>query len=208
MIYKDQVKPLIDSIIALILICILMPLLVFLAFLVKLDGGPIIFTHIRVGRYGNSIKVYKFRTMKCKADKILQKLLLENRDIQEEWYSTFKLEKDPRITFCGKFLRVTKLDELPQLINILNGTMSLIGPRPIVEEEYDLFFKSEKDKEKYQSVFPGITGLWQCSENVTTYQKRIKLELYYIDNLSPLLDLKIFLKTLKHLIKQLFKFKE
>ena len=163
------------------------------------DGGSIIYGHERVGKDGKKFKVLKFRSMYMDADKKLKEILKNDPKAKEEWEKTFKLKNDPRITPIGKFLRKTSLDELPQFINVLKGEMSVVGPRPVVEEE---LIKSYKDKAKmYKSVKPGVTGYWQVEgRSDTYYDERIKMDEYYVNNQSFLLDLKIILKTIQVMV--------
>ena len=146
------------------------------------------------------IYLYKFRSMTSKYktfDEFYQTLSIEQK---EEWDENFKLENDPRITKIGNFLRKTSLDELPQIINILKGDMSVIGPRPVVNDEIE---KYGNQKAKFLSVKPGLTGYWAANgRSATTYEDRIKLELYYIDHCSLLLDIKIFFKTILSVLKK------
>lgn len=123
-----------------------------------------------------------------------------NEEQKREWQENFKLENDPRITKVGKFLRKTSLDELPQIVNIIKGDLSIIGPRPIVDEELE---KYGENKEKFLSITPGLTGYWQANgRSNTTYEERMQMELYYIDNQSLLLDIKIFFKTIVSVLKK------
>ena len=146
------------------------------------------------------IYLYKFRSMTSKYktfDEFYQTLSDEQK---QEWDENFKLENDPRITKIGNFLRKTSLDELPQIINILKGDMSVIGPRPVVNDEIE---KYGNQKAKFLSVKPGLTGYWAANgRSATTYEDRIKLELYYIDHCSLLLDIKIFFKTILSVLKK------
>lgn len=146
------------------------------------------------------IYIYKFRSMTNKYktfDEFYQTLSDEQK---QEWDENFKLENDPRITKIGKFIRKTSLDELPQIINILKGDMSIIGPRPVVNDEIE---KYGNQKAKFLSVKPGLTGYWAANgRSATTYEDRIKLELYYIDHCSLLLDIKIFFKTILSVLKK------
>ena len=159
--------------------------------LIKLeDRGTIFFKHKRVGKNGKTIYLYKFRSMVMNAEELLNVLTEEQR---REYEKNYKLDDDFRITKIGNILRKTSLDEIPQLINILKGDMSFVGPRPVVLKELD---KYGEDKDKFLGVTPGLTGWWACSgRSVTTYDERKKLELYYIDNCSVLLDIKCLLKT-------------
>lgn len=173
---------------------VLSPLFGVISLLVKMDShGPVFFVHKRVGLHGEEIGVYKFRTMKQGAERLED--MLSDGEI-EEYYREFKLDKDPRITGFGAFLRRSSLDELPQLINILKGEMSLIGPRPLIAKEFMHY--TEEQKEELLSVVPGLTGYWQAyARNTATYQtgERQAMELYYAENASIGLDVKIFFKT-------------
>ena len=142
------------------------------------------------------IKVYKFRTMYENSQEIFNNFTKEQK---EEFYKNFKLENDPRVTKIGDFLRRTSIDELPQLINILNGSMSIVGPRPIVQKEIDLYGDYAN---KLFSVVPGLTGYWQANgRSDTTYEERIKMDMYYIDNRGFWLDFKIIIKTFGSVLK-------
>ena len=168
-------------------------LFVKIAYVITEDFKPIIYVHKRVGKNNKIFKMYKFRTMVYNSQEVLEELLKDPK-IAEEWYANYKLEKDPRITTIGKILRLTSIDELPQFINILKGDMSLIGPRPLVEDEVEQY---KKDKEKLLSVKPGLTGYWACNgrSNCTPKERR-ELELYYVEHCSILLDIKIFFMTI------------
>ena len=134
------------------------------------------------------------------ADKKLKEYLIQNDDARREFEENQKLKNDPRITKIGKVLRKTSIDELPQLINVLKGDMSLIGPRPVVDGEIE---KYGKNKDKFLSVKPGITGYWAANgRSDTSYDERIEMELYYVDNMSFKLDIKIFFKTILSVIKK------
>lgn len=154
-------KRIIDLVIGLVGTIFLLPitLIVWIMKKINKEDGPVFYTQLRVGKNGNHFKIYKYRTMVIGADKKLQEYLDSNPDAKKEWEETRKLENDPRITKTGKFLRETSLDELPQLINLLNGTMSLIGPRPIIDEEMCMY-NDEDERKKFLSVKPGITGYW------------------------------------------------
>lgn len=154
-------KRIIDLVIGLVGTIFLLPitLIVWIMKKINKEDGPVFYTQLRVGKNGNHFKIYKYRTMVIGADKKLQEYLDSNSDAKKEWEETRKLENDPRITKTGKFLRETSLDELPQLINLLNGTMSLIGPRPIIDEEMCMY-NDEDERKKFLSVKPGITGYW------------------------------------------------
>lgn len=170
-----------------------------IALAIRIDsGGPVFFSQKRLGRNGNTIRVYKFRTMVRDAPKVLEKLLDSNPDLKREWTETQKLTHDPRLTRVGRFLRHTSLDELPQVYNVLKGEMSLVGPRPIVESEIERYGEAY---DLYTRVRPGITGLWQISgRNDLSYEKRVRLDERYVYNWSIWLDIFIIIKTLPALL--------
>ena len=168
--------------------------------ILKEDDGPLFYEHLRYGKDGKKFRIYKFRSMCMNADKKLKEYLIQNDDARREFEENQKLKNDPRITKIGKVLRKTSIDELPQLINVLKGDMSLIGPRPIVDGEIE---KYGKNKDKFLSVKPGITGYWAANgRSDTSYNERIEMELYYVDNMSLKLDIKIFFKTILSVIKK------
>lgn len=180
----------------------LIPLTIIVYILNKInkENGPIFYEQLRIGKDGKYFRIYKFRSMVIGADKILNEYLEKNPEAKIEWEENRKLDKDPRITKTGKFLRETSLDELPQVLNLLNSTMSLIGPRPVVDGEIDNY---GENKEKFLSVKPGLTGYWQVNgRSSTNYKDRMKMELYYVENQSLWLDIKIFFKTFISVIKK------
>ena len=187
-----------DAILSLIALILLSPVFVIIAICIKVESkGPVFFVHKRVGKNGKIIGIYKFRTMVPNAEELIKQFTPEQ---MKEFKENFKLENDPRITKIGKFLRRTSLDELPQIINILKGEMSIIGPRPVIGEELE---KYGKNKGKLLSVTPGLTGYWAANgRSCTSYEKRMEMELYYIDNLSWKMDIKVFLKTILSVIKR------
>ena len=187
-------KNIFDYLMALSLVLIFSPLLFSLYMIVYIatNGHPL-FKHKRIGLDGKEFNVYKFRTMYIDADKRLEELLEEDEDCRREWENDFKLKDDPRITKLGNFLRRTSLDELPQLINVLQGRMSLIGPRPIIDKEIE---KYGEYFDYFTAVKPGITGLWQVSgRNDVDYDERVQLDVWYVRNWSMNLDIQILLKT-------------
>lgn len=202
MIYQRFFKRILDLIILIIGTPIFVPVFLIIYILIKLDGGLPIFSHTRVGFRGNQINVYKFRTMINDAEEKLSDLLNEDDKLKKEWDTFHKLQNDPRVTRLGNFLRKSKLDELPQIYNILDGSMSFVGPRPLTEEEFDSKFKKSQ-KEIYLSVLPGITGHWQSKQNVIIdYSDRINLELEYINKMSLLFDIKIIIETFLNLARK------
>ncbi len=192
--YASVVKRVSDIILGILSIIITSPIWIICAILIKLTSpGPVLFTHTRLGKGRKPIQVYKFRTMYLDGDRILKE-----KGLWEEFQRNFKLKNDPRITPIGRFMRKLSFDELPQLINVLGGTMSLVGPRPIVEGEIPKYGPWEAS---LFSITPGMTGLWQVSgRSDLGYDERVKLDIYYIENWSLLLDLKIILQTIPALL--------
>ena len=190
------IKRMIDIIGAIVGIIFLIPTTIAVCLARKIskeDKGPLFYEQLRYGKNGKVFRLYKFRSMCIGADEKLKKYLEESEDIRKEFQKTHKLQNDPRITKIGNFLRKTSLDELPQMINILKGDMSFVGPRPVVEKEVEEY---GENKEKFLSVKPGLTGYWQVNgRSNTTYEERMEMELYYVDNCSLWLDIKIFFKT-------------
>ncbi len=196
-IYK-YIKRVFDFSLSFIGLIVLSPVFLLIALLIKKESnGPVFFLHKRIGKNGKEIYIYKFRSMVTNAEELIKNFTPEQ---MKEFKENFKLENDPRVTKIGKFLRKTSLDELPQLINILKGELSIIGPRPIVENELE---KYGNNKEKFLSVTPGLTGYWAANgRSAITYEQRMMMELYYVDNISFKLDVKIFLKTIISVIKK------
>ncbi|MGL5428197.1 MAG: sugar transferase, partial [Cetobacterium sp.] len=141
---------------------ILLPLYLKYGREIKKDGGPALFTHTRIGRDLKPLKMYKFRSMYIDAEVRLEKMLAEDEEVKKEFYTNFKLKNDPRITPAGAFLRKTSLDEFPQFLNVLKGEMSLVGPRPVVQKEVEMYYGTEMGQKIFQ-VKPGITGMWQAN---------------------------------------------
>ena len=170
------------------------PVLLVLALLVKLSSpGPVFYVQRRVGRGYQRFGCIKFRTMRPDADAVLAKVLENDPALRAEYERDFKLKRDPRITFIGRFLRRSSLDELPQFLNVLRGEMSVVGPRPIVDKELQRYGAY---MDEVASVRPGLTGLWQVSgRNNLSYKKRVKLDLAYARGRSFNLDLAIILRT-------------
>ena len=173
---------------------IILPFLLLVAFIIKVTSpGPVLYKQKRIGKNGNYFYTYKFRSMVTNADEVLNKLLETDHVLRAEWEQTHKLHRDPRITSIGKFLRRTSIDEFPQLINILKGEMSLVGPRPIVDAEIN---KYGEDYNRIFSVKPGLTGLWQVSgRSNTDYLDRVAYDIYYLQSWSVWLDMWIIFKT-------------
>jgi Undecaprenyl-phosphate galactose phosphotransferase WbaP len=194
-------KRLIDGLLTLIVLIGSLPLLLIIAVIVRLTSkGPVFYSQPRFGLKGKQFRAWKFRTMVADADAALAKYLASNPAARREWEQDHKLKKDPRITGIGRFLRKTSLDELPQLWNVLRGEMSLVGPRPIIEDEIRKYGDAY---EFYSRVQPGITGLWQISgRNNTTYSERVELDVFYVRNWSLWLDLYILASTVRVVVLQ------
>ena len=179
-------KKIFDFLMSLIAIIILSPVILIVALAVKFTSpGPILFKQRRIGKDNVEFEIYKFRTMRIDTPNVPTHLL-EN---PEQW-----------ITPVGKFLRKTSLDELPQILNIIKGDLSIIGPRPVIKDELE---KYGMNKAKFLSVTPGLTGFWAANgRSDTTYEQRMLMELYYVDHISWELDVKVFLKTIISVIKR------
>lgn len=192
------IKRIFDFILSLIGIAIMSPLFLIISIMIKCDTkGPVFFKQRRIGLDGKPLYIYKFRTMVTNAEELIASFTPEQK---KEWEESYKLKDDPRITRVGKILRKTSLDELPQLINIIKGEMSIIGPRPVVEEELSWY---GNDVDLVLSVKPGLTGWWAVNgRSEVPYPKRCDLELYYVKNASLALDVRILLGTLKVVFSQ------
>ena len=175
-------------------IALLSPLLVMLALLVKFsDGGKVLYGHRRIGRNGEVFRCLKFRTMVENGDEVLAAHFAGNPQSRDEWLATRKLQDDPRVTRVGAVLRKLSLDELPQIFNILRGDMSIVGPRPVVRDELELYGAAA---ECYLKSRPGLTGLWQVSgRNDVSYRARVAFDRHYVENWSFASDLKIIVRT-------------
>ena len=192
------IKRIIDVVLASIALVVLSPIFLIIALAIKLESkGPVFFKHTRIGKDGKIIKLYKFRSMVTNAEELIKAFTPEQ---MKEYKENYKLTNDPRITKVGKFLRKTSLDELPQLLNIIKGDLTIIGPRPVIAEELK---KYGTNTEKFLSVTPGLTGYWAANgRSCTTYEQRMQMELYYIYNLSLKMDVKVFFKTIEAVIKR------
>jgi lipopolysaccharide/colanic/teichoic acid biosynthesis glycosyltransferase len=190
--YGNGGKRFLDVVLVLLTLPISIPLILGMAFLVALDGGKPLYRQKRLGRGGRVFHIVKLRTMVPGADTLLESHLCEDSLARSEWEETQKLRCDPRITRIGRFLRKSSLDELPQLWNVLKGDMALVGPRPMMVDQADLY--PGKD---YYALRPGITGLWQISErNETSFAERAGFDSKYIASLSLPRDLLILVKTI------------
>ena len=204
-------KRFVDIIGSLVGLVVFSPLLIGLAIVVKLtDNGPAIFKHQRVTRFGEKFYVYKFRSMYQKYSgsgshsiehRIEQFKEMGREDLIDEFLKYNKVKDDPRVTRIGKFLRATSLDELPQLLNILKGDLSIVGPRPVSPDELKMYEGAHESL--FLSIRPGLTGLWQVSgRNDLSNEERVQLDVYYIQNWSLILDIKIILKTVAVVIRK------
>ena len=184
-----------DLVIAAIALLFLLPLMFVVAVLIHLDGGPFFFGHTRIGTGGRLFRVLKFRTMCPQADQKLAVYLERNEAARQEWQMTQKLRNDPRVTWIGAFLRKSSMDELPQLLNVLRGEMSIVGPRPIVPSEVPKYGRYIR---QYKRCRPGITGLWQVSgRNDVSYRRRVAFDTIYSRHMGdPRLELAVILKTI------------
>lgn len=191
---ERAVRRFIDIVGSFSLLVIAAPVIGVIAVVIKLTSpGRLFYSHERIGRYGRTISVYKLRTMVTNADEVLFRILQEDPVARKEFDENHKLKDDPRITRIGRFLRASSLDELPQLLNVLKGEMSLVGPRPIVVSERE---KYGSEVELLLTVKPGLTGLWQISgRNDLSYRHRVMLDVAYVLSRSLLGDLVILLRT-------------
>ena len=177
-----------------LLLLVILPLLLLTAIAVALDGGPVLYLSERVGANGIPFKCLKFRTMMLGADHCLDEYLGHHPSAREEWVQDRKLAFDPRVTYVGRLLRQSSIDEFPQLINVIKGDMSLVGPRPVTQAELDAYYGSQA--ELYKSVRPGITGLWQVSgRNDVDYASRVSLDARYVRKWNIIFDIVILCKT-------------
>jgi undecaprenyl-phosphate galactose phosphotransferase len=194
------VKRIFDIIFSILALTIALPCMILIAIVIKMTaGGKVFFSHERIGRGGKRFQCYKFRTMFPDSEERLKTLLKINPQLREEWERKHKLANDPRITPIGRFLRKTSLDELPQFFNVLKGDMSVVGPRPVVQNELDKHFGVKAGK--IFSIRPGITGPWQVSgRSDTSYKTRVMLDEKYVDSRSMMVDLKLIVKTIPSMI--------
>ncbi len=197
----DSFVRVIDVLCSLLAVVFLLPVFLVIAILIKLhDGGPVLFKHTRIGLNGREFKCLKFRSMHVRSQEILAEVLASSAEARAEWEADHKLRNDPRITPVGKFIRKTSLDEFPQLINVIMGQMSLVGPRPIIQAEISKYGRSF---DKYAAVLPGITGLWQVmGRNDVTYRRRVALDRLFVRRKSVRLYLTILLMTFPAVLTQ------
>lgn len=193
-------KRALDVVLASMAVIFLAPFMLPIAFMIKRhDGGPALFVQERIGLHGQVFRCYKFRSMVVDAQKQLDELLARCPAARAEWDAEQKLRDDPRITRLGRFLRKTSLDELPQLLNIIKGEMSIVGPRPIIRAEIARY---GADFSFYSGVRPGLTGLWQVSgRNDVSYDKRVQLDVQYVREWSIGSDISIIARTVPAILK-------
>lgn len=184
-------KRVVDVLLAVAALAVTLIPMAFIAILIVLESpGPAIYVHNRIGKNGKPLPLLKFRSMYMHADEMIESFSSEQK---AEWEANFKLENDPRITRIGKFLRRSSLDELPQLINILKGELSVVGPRPVVTEELERY---GENKARFLSVTPGLTGYWQAyARSTCSYEERMEMELHYVENANFWWDIKIMFAT-------------
>jgi Undecaprenyl-phosphate galactose phosphotransferase WbaP len=195
------VKRTLDIVLVILASPVLLPLFLAVAAAVRFSSpGPVLFSHRRIRKHGEFFSMWKFRTMCVDSAQVLEDYLAANPEARKEWRETHKLKHDPRVTRVGVFLRRMSLDEVPQFWNVLQGTMSLVGPRPIVAaevEKYGEYF------DEYCKVKPGLTGLWQVSgRNEVSYEERVQLDCRYVRSWSLLGDAKIMSRTLSSVVNQ------
>lgn len=191
-VYRDVIKRVSDILFIILTLPFSLPIILFCAAALWLEGGNPFYTQFRLGRDGKRFSILKLRTMVRDADAKLESLLAQSPEARLEWKQFQKLKDDPRITPIGGLLRAASLDELPQLLNVLTGKMSIIGPRPMLPEQLPMY----GDPTAYNALRPGITGLWQVSaRNIEKFSYRNEVDTVYEGALCAQLDAKIFFKT-------------
>lgn len=191
----DFAKRLFDIVFSLLVLILFSPVYVLLASLIAIGSpGPVFYRQKRIGKNYKPFGCIKFRTMVTNADEILRDMIETSPELRQEFEGNFKLKNDPRVTWIGRFLRVTSLDEFPQFWNVLKGDMSVVGPRPLVAEE---LFMYGRNIDKILTIKPGITGLWQVSgRNDIPYERRVQIDVYYVSFRNLWLDLWVIFKTI------------
>ena len=189
--YQNGTKRALDLFLVFLSMPVWLPVIVIGALLVMMDGQSPFYRQNRLGRHGRVFRIWKLRTMVVNADDKLEAYLASNPEARAEWDATQKLKRDPRITFVGRFLRKTSLDELPQIFNVIAGDMSLVGPRPMMVSQKDLY-----DGASYYALRPGLTGLWQVSErNECHFTDRVRFDNTYAATMSLATDLRVLMRT-------------
>jgi lipopolysaccharide/colanic/teichoic acid biosynthesis glycosyltransferase len=193
-------KRVVDLVLSLPIFVVLLPVIILLMAIVAADGAPPIFLHRRVGRDGRMFSIIKLRTMAQDAERLLPDILASDPEAAHEWDLGQKLSNDPRVTRVGRFLRQTSLDELPQLWNIVRGEMSLVGPRPVTNEEIARYGRSSW---AYRAMRPGLTGLWQATaRNDVSYDDRVEMDVLYARKVGLLFDVRILMLTVWAVIRR------
>jgi exopolysaccharide production protein ExoY len=197
--YRNRGKRLFDIAVAALMLVVLTPLMLVLTAIVAIGGGQPFYAHPRVGRNGQMFGCLKFRSMRIGAAGMLAQILASDPAAAAEWEADHKLSNDPRVTRIGAFLRKSSLDELPQLVNVLRGEMSLVGPRPITEAE---LFRYGPARSAYLAMRPGLTGPWQVQgRNDVSYDSRVGLDVSYARKVSLFRDMEIMLLTALSMLK-------
>ncbi|MDN3566067.1 sugar transferase [Paeniroseomonas aquatica] len=198
-----KTKRFFDVFASLVILIPLLPVMGLILLCVMRDGGPGLFGHQRIGRRGMPFTCLKFRTMRVDGDAVLAELLATDTVARKEWNANRKLIHDPRVTPFGRLLRSTSLDELPQLLNVLRGDMSLVGPRPVTQNELDLYYEPDCARLAYLSVRPGITGPWQVGgRSELSYPKRVALDHQYAEQQSLRTDMLILFRTINVVMRR------
>lgn len=201
MILRPAAKRAIDLSLSAAMLLILLPVFLLIMAAIAADGGPVFFSHQRVGRGGRTFGCLKFRSMRPDAEELLAGLLARDPAARAEWEAARKLRRDPRVTTVGRVLRANSLDELPQLINVLRGDMSLVGPRPVVQDELEQHYAAAAHD--YLSVRPGVTGPWQVrGRSDTVYRERVALDSAYARNPSLRKDLALLARTVVAVLRR------
>lgn len=195
--YRRSLKRVLDCTLVLVAAPFVAPLILIIALVVRLDGGPAFYSQERIGRNGRIFRIWKLRSMKVGADALLEAHLAADPAARAEWTSTQKLKDDPRITPVGRPIRKVSLDELPQVWNVLRGDMSLVGPRPMMPEQAPLY-----PGVAYYRLRPGLTGFWQIRDrNRTTFAGRAAYDTRYAERLSLLTDLRVLAATVRVVLR-------
>lgn len=191
----DFAKRLFDIVFSLTVLIVFSPLYLVIALSIAVSSpGPIFYVQERIGKNHKPFGCIKFRTMVNNASEVLETLMANSPEMREEFEDNFKLRDDPRVTWIGKFLRITSLDEFPQFWNVLMGDMSVVGPRPLVPEE---LYKYGNRIDKVLTIRPGLTGLWQVSgRNDIPYPLRVQMDVYYVNSRNLLTDIWVIVKTI------------
>ena len=190
-VYRRFAKRFVDIFLVVISLPVVLPFIGIMLLLAAMDGRSPVYSQLRVGRGNKPFRLWKIRTMVPDADRILEEYLAENPEARAEWDRTQKLRDDPRVTRVGRILRKTSMDELPQLLNVLTGSMSLVGPRPMMLDQAPYYYGSS-----YARLRPGITGPWQVSDrNESIFVARVAFDDSYYKTLSLTTDLTLLVRT-------------